>query len=287
MDNNLFKYGATSIVLGKNHYEGYFGYKPGKILKISNVIPNHNEFKNLNKVRTIKEHGKYFIVPDKGMIKILEDSDFCNHLKKLSKGLDINIFGDNMFCSYVTYGGSIDIMDSVMNYNSYVWKSSKSLLKFSTHILEGLKFLHEKQVAHLDIKPENIVVDLSTLTFRIIDFGFSSSYPFDDFVKDIRGTPSYFPREFGTDDFLPKIKANDTTIRINGLPPLEYDRNYVYKIDTFCFGRVLLLVYMNYKINSKRIFEYKNKRKVKKLLKYLLENDVRSRLLPTQILSLK
>lgn len=286
MDSNLFKYGTTSVVLGKTHYKGFFDDREGKILKVTNILENHNEFRILEKVRKIKNYEKYFIIPDEERIKILEDSNFVEHLKKLCDGLDVDVFGKNMFCTYIPYGGSLDVMDSLINYNTYVWRSCKSLLKFSKQIIKALTFLHENQIAHLDIKPENIIIDLSTLTFKLVDFGFSSSYPFDDFVDNIRGTPSYFPRDFGSDEFLPPIKANDTTITIKGLSPIKYNRNYVYKIDTFCFGRVLLLVYMNYKLNTKRFFEYKNKRKVKKLLKYLLEEDVKQRLLPNQILYL-
>ena len=45
-------------------------------------------------------------------------------------------------------------------------------------MLEGINFLHEREICHLDIKPENILVKGEE--FRIIDFGFSSKYPFDE-----------------------------------------------------------------------------------------------------------
>ena len=38
-------------------------------------------------------------------------------------------------------------------------------------ILQGLQYLHSKNVVHLDLKPENLVVDASKKTIYLIDFG--------------------------------------------------------------------------------------------------------------------
>ena len=54
--------------------------------------------------------------------------------------------------------------------------------------MTGLKFLHEKKLSHLDIKPENIMVNSRKFKFKIIDFGFCSQEPFQDFVTEVRGT---------------------------------------------------------------------------------------------------
>ena len=196
MTNSLIKTGGSTVLLGKFQYEGYFGYKEDKLLKVTKVAPDHDEYKNLQIVRTVKDYQKYFIIPDEDIIKLLPESEFYNFLKVLLKNHDIDIFDGCLYCSYVNYGGSMDVMDSLVSFSPRVWRSAKSILRFSYHIMNGLKFLHEKEIAHLDIKPENIVVDLWNLKFKIIDFGYSSKYPFDDFVNDIRGTPCYFPRDF-------------------------------------------------------------------------------------------
>jgi serine/threonine protein kinase len=49
---------------------------------------------------------------------------------------------------------------------------SELVLKIGKQITTGLSFLH-KDFIHCDLKPENIVVDTNTLTFKIIDFGLS------------------------------------------------------------------------------------------------------------------
>ena len=38
-------------------------------------------------------------------------------------------------------------------------------------LLNGLKFLHAKNIIHLDLKPENLIVDTNKKTLHLIDFG--------------------------------------------------------------------------------------------------------------------
>jgi serine/threonine protein kinase len=43
-------------------------------------------------------------------------------------------------------------------------------LNFTEQLLAGVEFMHQNQIAHLDIKPDNLVVDEND-NLRIIDFG--------------------------------------------------------------------------------------------------------------------
>ena len=47
MDSDLFKTGSCSIILGKNLYKNYFPVKENKLLKVTKILKNHNEFPNL------------------------------------------------------------------------------------------------------------------------------------------------------------------------------------------------------------------------------------------------
>ena len=126
------------------------------------------------------------------------------------------------------------------------------------------------------------------MRFRIIDFGYSSVDPFDDFVNEIRGTPCYFPKhiEVTSDLGLPKIEANDLN-EVNGVIPMINNRSLVYKIDSYCFGRVLNLVYIVYLDNTKcTSFERTSKKKIQRLLELLLENNVHKRYTIENILAL-
>ena len=148
-------------------------------------------------------------------------------------------------------------------------------------MLEAIYFLHERQICHLDIKPENILVNGEE--FRIIDFGFSSKYPFDDFVDNYRGTPGYFPRYYSSvkiEPWFPKIEANDT-ILMNGVTPIKKYRNLVYRIDSFCLGRVLFMIRYLFEENKVYLccnFEKKIKTKLDIIIDSLLKNNIYNRL---------
>jgi serine/threonine protein kinase len=293
MNDNLIKSGACSLLLGSKHYEGFFPYKKNKLLKLSKISHKHNELTYLNKIREIKEYDKYYTIPDKEILKLLPNSNFTKYLINIIEEDEINIISSKMNCMYITYAGDIDLLDSInllLGGKKSVWSSAKSILKFSHHIIKGLAYLHEKKICHLDIKPENIMINTTTNTFTIIDFGFASIEPFDDFVNSLKGTPGYFPKNLTDNKYiepgLPEIKANDI-IFINYQLPMRKDRTLVYKIDSYCFGRVLNQLYYYYQeltITDCFCYEYKTKSKISKLINILTEDDVFKRKTISEVL---
>ena len=61
-------------------------------------------------------------------------------------------------------------------------------------ILAGVHYIHSLNIAHRDIKLENILLD-SLQNVKIIDFGFSTCMPKDKRIKLFCGTPSYMSPE--------------------------------------------------------------------------------------------
>ena len=61
--------------------------------------------------------------------------------------------------------------------------------------------LHRVGVFHRDIKDENIIVDVTTLTARIIDFGCSDSYGPTKLYSTFAGTREFAPPEVFTADY--------------------------------------------------------------------------------------
>jgi len=61
-------------------------------------------------------------------------------------------------------------------------------------VLEGIKYLHNKNIFHRDIKLENLIIDEFN-TVKIIDFGFATVSHKTKPLNFFCGTPSYMPPE--------------------------------------------------------------------------------------------
>jgi serine/threonine-protein kinase Chk2 len=77
--------------------------------------------------------------------------------------------------------------------------SNETTIRIMSQILDGLKYLHERDIIHRDIKLENILVsDEEEMDIRITDFGLSTIVGNDAFTDLICGTPSYVAPEILT-----------------------------------------------------------------------------------------
>lgn len=67
---------------------------------------------------------------------------------------------------------------------------------YMKQILEGLAFCHAKNIVHLDLKPENIVLkDKGAKQLKIIDFGTAQDLTKNPSVKAMVGTPEFISPE--------------------------------------------------------------------------------------------
>lgn len=282
------KTGCNSIILGPGYFNNYFPNKENKLLKISKISDNHNELKYLDKIRQIENYKSYYSIPEDISYIINPSDNFYNYIKQLVGIESQSIFNTSLYAFYIDNAGDRDLHDTFLDLGNKkdmsVWKSYNSILKFSLQIMEGLSHLHKYKLCHLDIKPENIVVNTSKFKFKIIDFGFTSKEPFDDYVEKIKGTPGYFPaniKEYDATDWLPEIYANDL-ISIDGITPIKKNRKLIYKIDSYCFGRVLYYLRYVFEDNLSNIccsqFFKNNKNKVDNIIYDLLNNNVYTRI---------
>uniref|UniRef100_A0A665ULM2 non-specific serine/threonine protein kinase n=1 Tax=Echeneis naucrates TaxID=173247 RepID=A0A665ULM2_ECHNA len=76
--------------------------------------------------------------------------------------------------------------------------SEEEATQFLKQILDGVYYLHVKQIAHFDLKPENIMLlnrSVPHPRIKIIDFGLAHKIDFGNDFKNIFGTPEFVAPE--------------------------------------------------------------------------------------------
>ena len=159
------------------------------------------------------------IKPNESSLMILEEAKYGN----------LRNFQRNILNRYV-------FSETMINYVSY-------------QILNALQYCHRFKIAHLDLKPQNIVVD-EYLNFKLIDFSISLNYQNMNKTEDIelptKGTNFYIPLEVLKSR---KIKAKE-----------------INKVDLYSLGVVLYnLAFGSYPYQLKRGDENNFKLIAKKL----------------------
>ncbi|XP_067112318.1 death-associated protein kinase 2 [Osmerus mordax] len=71
-------------------------------------------------------------------------------------------------------------------------------IQFMKQILEGVGYMHSKNIGHFDLKPENIMLSDKMAPhpdIKIIDFGLAHHFMPGEEYKSMSGTPQYIPPE--------------------------------------------------------------------------------------------
>ena len=91
------------------------------------------------------------------------------------------------------HGGGLSLMNYLRTKSGKRLDEEEAKIIFK-QIAEGLQYLHQKNVAHRDMKLENILIDEEG-NVKIIDFGFSLVTPKTKPLNVCCGTPSYMSPE--------------------------------------------------------------------------------------------
>ncbi|XP_077362455.1 death-associated protein kinase 2 [Festucalex cinctus] len=126
-------------------------------------------------------------------------------------------------------------------------------IEFMKQILDGLGFMHSKNIGHFDLKPENIMLSDKKLAhpqIKLIDFGLAHHFVPGEEYKSTSGTPQYIAPEvingepLGTAADMWSIGVI-TYILLSGMSPFQGNtdedtlRNVLavdYEFDMQCFG---------------------------------------------------
>ncbi|XP_036412305.1 death-associated protein kinase 2-like [Colossoma macropomum] len=104
-------------------------------------------------------------------------------------------------------------------------------IEFLKQILKGVAFMHSKQIAHFDLKPENIMLSDKKAEhpeIKIIDFGLAQRLTPAEEYRSLCGTPQYIAPE--VINYEPLSTASDmwsigviTYILLSGMSPFQGD----------------------------------------------------------------
>jgi serine/threonine protein kinase len=104
--------------------------------------------------------------------------------------------------------GTIFSMPNAGGWVTTVENLESNLFSIAKQLIEGVAFMHEQGVAHLDLKPENIIMNSSTGQLSIIDYSISRRVRSpDEMITGFAGTPGYVAPEVGHKSYSP-IRAD-------------------------------------------------------------------------------
>ena len=294
------KFGTFSLILNKDEYShvGFeFNDYEDIMLKITKKSENLGE---INFLDFLSKKNDYVVEVYKyTKIDISLDDKLIEYLSNCIREQDIyNIFQlkleEEKFVGYFMENlGNIDIFDSLtqlLNNEPNIWviDTNNRLTLFGLQMCHALKYLKQNDIVHLDIKVENIIYNNNTLSipfekrFKLIDFGFSDTYPFNNYKKKLCGSPFYSPYLSKTQypDWCLKLNPNDWTYINQSKKYMHYvdinnaDSNLIYKTDIYSMGILFhqILYYIN-KYSSKNI----NKHLLSNIIEHMTDININSR----------
>eukprot|EP00667_Euglena_gracilis_P000142 EG_transcript_142 len=153
------------------------------------VVNTYNEqiyaLKSANKRQLTKSVGSFRIE-----VEILQSLNHPNIIKVFEIIDDPNSQEVYFVIEFVE-GGSVATVDSVGGLDKRL--AELEAKKLMAQCIAGLEYLHGHNVVHRDIKPDNILLDKTTGTYKLSDFGVSHflASDADDALKNLSGTPLF------------------------------------------------------------------------------------------------
>tara|TARA_X000000950_G_C13907848_1_gene657688 strand:+ start:100 stop:1230 length:1131 start_codon:yes stop_codon:yes gene_type:complete len=257
---------------------------------IKKIGIKNNFHEALNEVRSIAKLNNENLV--RYHISWIESTNLNNEFNKINKNLLIENNNDTALIKFDNlnlneYSYSLDTTESNYeeeNYDKFIFiqmELCKETLKchlknnildfnkklsITIQIIKGLKFIHQSNIIHRDLKLTNIFISFNNIV-KIGDFGLSTNI--NDVDNDEVGTYGYIA------------------------PEIFEGEKYSFKSDLYSLGVVILEIFKNFKTNMEKVLYLKNKnildlenQKIKNIIISLLNVNPKERMDLNEILKL-
>ena len=187
------KNGVAFFILGKGNFaytEKMTSIKDNKIYAIKKLdISGNFDVKSferetkisigLNHENIVRFYGYFLCEENIEKIKKVYEND------KKRQDLINQTEDKKIYCLVLEFAENGSLQDYYKKYiaqfkdkESFVPLDQKIVLKFAKQILDALKYIHQMNIAHRDIKPDNILLD-KDYNIKIADFGISAVFKDD------------------------------------------------------------------------------------------------------------
>ena len=158
----------------------------GKVLEgINRLTGKHVAIKAYDKYKLIVSQRKGYVRREIAVMRRLNHDNIIKFIEVVNTAKEIYII--------MEFVNGISLFDYMKSRENERINEQEAIPIFK-QIVEGIKYCHENNVIHRDIKLENIIVD-KNLNAKIIDFGFSTWFSEGQRLKLSCGTPSYMAPE--------------------------------------------------------------------------------------------
>jgi serine/threonine protein kinase len=180
--------GSSGVV-----YEGRCKREPQKHVCLKFLLNKSEEEKREKKYKKLYNLEKYPKIKEINIQGKLKD----RHITQYYDYCDLKDYG----CIIMEYAkfGDLENFQKKINHQNHQNSLSETLLAYLTRqILEGLYYIHQSKIIHMDIKQQNILID-QNFNIKITDFSVSFSYENykenDKITLPLSGTSFYMSPE--------------------------------------------------------------------------------------------
>lgn len=184
------------ILIGNDRYGALYSVLLGntqRLLKVINPPTGHIDDVWSFITNRMREIITYYKISTKYNDQFCKFIDiYCNF--KLHKPIQIYIlmeYGGNILRNIMTDHRLVDIKDEQIKHYIHNWLLNTA---------KGLKYMHENKFAHLDINPDNIVID-TEFNSKLINLGARQFFE-QDISASIITTYTYMPLEIDSPHFI-------------------------------------------------------------------------------------